>query len=74
MNELSGRFAVGMKKIRNEDVFNDVLSNLEKINQIQRYLVSLLDEIGKENRQLFEEIHSSKENIQKTIMDILKRL
>jgi hypothetical protein len=74
MNELSSKFAVEIKEIRNEDIFNDVLSNLEKINQTQRYLIGLLDEIEKENRQLFEEIRSTKENIREAIMGILERL
>jgi gas vesicle protein len=74
LNELTYKFTVEIKEIRNDNVYDDVIKNIEKTSSIIRYLVNALDEIEKENKQLLEEICASRESIQKTVISILENL
>jgi gas vesicle protein len=74
LNELTNKFVVEIKEIRNDNVYDQVIRNIEKTSSIIKYLVSDLDEIEKENKQLLEEIRASMENIQKIVIGILEKL
>jgi len=73
-NKLINGFVEEIKEIRNDNVYNIALENLEKTNYIIKYLVDILDKIEKENKQLLEGARASRENIKEAIISILEKL
>jgi len=74
LNKIINGFVEEIKEIRNDNVYNITLENLEKFNSIVTYLVDVLDKIEKENKRLLEDANAARENIRKTIIDILEKL
>jgi len=73
LNKLINGFVEEIKRIRNDNIYNITLENLEKTNSIIRYLVDVLDKIEKENKQLLESARASRENIKEIIIGILEK-
>jgi len=73
LNKLINGFVEEIKGIRNDNIYNIQLENLEKTNSIIRYLVDVLDKIEKENKQLLEDARVSRENIKEIIIGILEK-
>jgi len=74
LNKLINGFVEEIKEIRNDNVHNITLENLEKTNSIIKYLVDVLDKIEQENKQLLEGARSSREKIKEAIIGILEKL
>jgi len=74
LNKLINGFVEEIKEIRNDNVHNITLENLEKTNSIIKYLVDVLDKIEQENKQLLEGALASREKIKEAIIGILEKL
>jgi hypothetical protein len=74
LNKLINGFVQEIKEIKNDNVYNTTLEDLEKTNSIIKYLVDVLDKIEKENQQLLEGVRTSRENIKEAIISILENL
>jgi hypothetical protein len=74
LNKLINGFVEEIKEIRNDNVHNITLENLEKTNSIIKYLVDVLDKIEQENKQLLEGARASREKIKEAIIGILEKL
>jgi predicted nuclease of restriction endonuclease-like RecB superfamily len=51
-----------------------MVEKLEQANSVVNYLSDILGKIGKEKKELYENIELLEENIKKTILGILERI
>jgi gas vesicle protein len=74
LNALINEFIKQINEIKDDNVYENVIKNLEKTNSIIKYLVNKLDETEKENKELIESFTASGEKIRKIVEGILERL
>ena len=63
-----------IKEIKNDNVYYSMVEKLEQANSVVNCLSDVLDKIGKEKKELYENIELLEENIKKTILGILERI
>ena len=63
-----------IKEIKNDNIYDSMVEKLEQANSVVNCLSDVLDKIGKEKKELYENIDILEENIKKTILGILERL
>jgi predicted nucleic acid-binding Zn-ribbon protein len=63
-----------IKEIKNDNIYESMIEKLEQANSVVNYLSDVLGKMGKERKELYENIEPLQENIKKTILSILDRL
>jgi DNA polymerase III delta prime subunit len=63
-----------IKEIKNDNIYESMIEKLEQVNSVVNYLSDVLGKMGKEKKELYENIELLQENVEKTILSILERL
>ena len=63
-----------IKEVKNDNIYESMIEKLEQANSVANYLSDVLGKMGKERKELYENIEPLQENIKKTILNILERL
>jgi hypothetical protein len=74
LNSLIDKFVKQIRETRDENTYNIMVEKIEQVNSIIKYLVDFMDNIEKENNKLIEISTNARQNLYKTIREILENL
>ena len=74
LNEIIRELVEEIKEIKNDNIYESMIEKLEQVNSVVNYLSDVLGKMGKEKKELYENIELLQENVEKTILSILERL